>query len=360
IEDVLTDEEISLVLATYSMLATYSIGSRARLSAVEVAWCSLTGLADSPQTGRVFRRCLKRLQDTMLRVDDLDSQDKIVEFHNPSIRDFMHAYIGGHPEVLRSVITKAVCFDQIRYLWEVATSRKGHDILAGLKRERRLLGEVAETLIDAGLFAGKSKQRLAERLSCIVGITELVRSPRLIEYCEGLLADEKSWTEYLSPSEMVQLVRTLRDVTAGRLRAYRTRMAIVAGPKIVADILFWEDALIADELLGNLEEMVPAGCVEDLERRKWEIASGILDEWADGKPPDSVDEDELEQILDWMEESGEYHDGVEFAYEYLRREDVEMTVRPTPRRSGAGDESAEISRMLSGLRRMPGTDGQLA
>jgi len=291
----------------------------------------------------------------MLRAHDEGNGDKIVEFHNASIQDFLHAYVGKYPEVLRSVIARAVYFDQVRYLWEVATSRSGHDMLTGLKCESRLLGEVTETLIDARLFMGENKQHLAARLSCIVGITELVRSPRLIEYCEGLLADEKTWTEYLSSSEMVQLVRTLRDTTAGRLRSYRTRMAIVAGPKIVADILSWEDALIAEELLENLEETAPADCAEDLGRRKWEVASDVLDEWTDGKPPDYVDEYELEQILDWMEEGGECHSGFDSAYEYLQREGPDTTTKPVPRRSSA-DESVEISSMLSSLRRMPGTD----
>jgi Restriction endonuclease len=75
-----------------------------------------------------FRDGLNELEDTFVRIErPTDSPDFLVEFHNPSVRDFLETYLSDQPAYAEHVLKAGQFFSQLQWLW-------GKPTIAGLEQ----------------------------------------------------------------------------------------------------------------------------------------------------------------------------------------------------------------------------------
>jgi len=63
-----------------------------------------------------FKEALRELEDTFIKINMVKGYN-IIEFHNPSIRDFLKSYLDSNSEVVYSLCDSSIYFDQITNMW---------------------------------------------------------------------------------------------------------------------------------------------------------------------------------------------------------------------------------------------------
>ena len=66
-----------------------------------------------------FNKSLKELSDSFIKVDKFVDNIDAIEFYNPSVSDFIHSYLLNNTEIIKSVIEKCVCLDQIITIYQI-------------------------------------------------------------------------------------------------------------------------------------------------------------------------------------------------------------------------------------------------
>lgn len=70
-----------------------------------------------------FKRALKELDGNFVAIAK-SGENLIVQFQNPSVRDFLQNYLASSVDELRSILSSVACFDQLYWLWEHQDSRR--------------------------------------------------------------------------------------------------------------------------------------------------------------------------------------------------------------------------------------------
>jgi len=66
-----------------------------------------------------FNKSLKELSDSFIKIDKFGNNIDAIEYHNPSVSDFIHSYLRNNTEITKSVIEKCVCLDQIITIYQI-------------------------------------------------------------------------------------------------------------------------------------------------------------------------------------------------------------------------------------------------
>jgi len=106
--------------AQHLLLILASMPDEVRLEDLERAFNSFyqfrrTKLGFST-TSRDFEHALKELDGNFIKTE-LIGKDRIVGFHNPSVRDFLEAYLAGSANDVPDLVESATFFDQLTNLW---------------------------------------------------------------------------------------------------------------------------------------------------------------------------------------------------------------------------------------------------
>ncbi len=64
-----------------------------------------------------FHNALEEIEGTFIEIDILAAGVRTIRFHNPSIRDFLEAYLPEHIVVINLLVRSAQFFSQLRWLW---------------------------------------------------------------------------------------------------------------------------------------------------------------------------------------------------------------------------------------------------
>lgn len=104
-------------LSVQILIALFSLPSRILLGDLADAVSVYLAATNTPFSDREFRRSLKILENTMIRISPLRDGNIVVEYHNPSIRDYMRDYVFGSPPVLSILLGAIYYFQQIEQLW---------------------------------------------------------------------------------------------------------------------------------------------------------------------------------------------------------------------------------------------------
>lgn len=102
------------------LLALVSLPPVVFLDDLEQAFVSLytfqSGSFSHSASSRDFKHALKELEGTFIQIDK-QSQDYLVRFQNPSIRDFLANYLSENLSDLKAIFLSAVYYEQAQTLW---------------------------------------------------------------------------------------------------------------------------------------------------------------------------------------------------------------------------------------------------
>jgi hypothetical protein len=66
-----------------------------------------------------FDKALKELIGSFIKIEKDDKNIDAVEYHNSSISDFIHSYFLNNIDIVKSIINKCVCLDQIITIYQI-------------------------------------------------------------------------------------------------------------------------------------------------------------------------------------------------------------------------------------------------
>jgi len=145
-----------------------------------------------------FRKALKELEGNFVKTSK-SGNDIIVQFHNPSIRDYLESHLSHDLAIVRAICSSAVFFEQITRLWGTPSSLfhvPATRPLLGLCRDELWIG--IESTVDArscnlvksSSFGTTKKVRHSDsfehRLWYILNIAEGLHIPRATEIIDVL------------------------------------------------------------------------------------------------------------------------------------------------------------------------------
>lgn len=99
------------------LLALLSMGGLALFNQCEDAFVALT-----KKDAKSFERALKELDGTFIKTTRQQDKTTLIDFHNPSIQDFLVAYLERGPSQLESLAASAVFFGQIETLVKLSST----------------------------------------------------------------------------------------------------------------------------------------------------------------------------------------------------------------------------------------------
>jgi len=66
-----------------------------------------------------FEESLKELINSFIKIEKDDNNVFAVEYHNPSVSDFINTYFKNHIEIIKSLINNCICLDQIINMYQI-------------------------------------------------------------------------------------------------------------------------------------------------------------------------------------------------------------------------------------------------
>lgn len=99
------------------LITLASFSGSVSLSTLEDAFCSYSEYGAIKYSARDFRKALKETEGNFTKIVKY-TEDAHVDFHNPSIRDFLELYLADNIADLKAICLSAKHFDQFSGLWK--------------------------------------------------------------------------------------------------------------------------------------------------------------------------------------------------------------------------------------------------
>lgn len=296
IEDQMDDDQVGLLI---SLLL---LRDGAPASALERAWRTYRGRTAGPESSRLFRRILKRLEGTGVRdVSRPGQPTPLIAFHNPSIADYLLEYAGQHPEIVDRLLGTVASLEQARSVWQLLQTASRNTVQNGMLRHKEALCATLERLL------------LTRREQSDFNDIDVVMI--CIEYadffgCEGLA--EAIYRVLLSPDfeyedveeGLPDLVRELSESKHLILRSKARDIADLYVEYVESSLWGWQLLREAEKTLEELngKSQTVSAAMQYVEESLCEVAADELDIWEGALEPPSgfTAWDELEDIVAWL------------------------------------------------------------
>ena len=176
-----------------------------------------------------FHSALEEIEGTFIEIDLFAAGIRMIRFHNPSIRDFLEAYLSEHEVVVRFLIRSAQFFSQLRWLWgkydiRFQRSKKPKQIKPRyrvhlLKHPDDLIDSSVRTLYLESPFlhittnSGRRSFRLASRLLLIIEINHILNDARLSQLLTDAIPLLKSYAKQgkEASSDLIKLAKSFKS-----------------------------------------------------------------------------------------------------------------------------------------------------
>ena len=248
-------------------------------------------------------RALKELDGSFVKTQ-LSEGLMMVEFHNPSIRDFLEAHLRTHDADVRDLLTASLFAQQVKRIWEVLTRSKGSvvgtDLIEGLASRYWALRETSSihmTLVHyraGGTQWRVESETLLKRLAVLWDIVDTGVDLSLLECA----CDEVLDTVVLEEGDREDLVAILRRHVAAGEAAHGT-----------ANALFKEGLRAAFTFEGHLEVREWAALADFAEEFPDLVTAGDRDALEDAFGAAAEDEEQfireepdVDAQLGWFDE----------------------------------------------------------
>lgn len=193
-----------------------------------------------------FRNALNELEDTFLRIEKTNAEDAvIIQFHNPSVRDFLENYLAGSETDTVELAEFAKFFEQLEFLCAPASNERVRRII---RRHTHGTESLAQVLISC--FDSRASRLHHSRREGFDGWTE-TRQPWSIEGRLWLVIKIISSTESSTLSTFVS--SKLRLVHANVIEREVDRQELIELIEALDDINYsllntdeWRESFLSD------------------------------------------------------------------------------------------------------------------
>jgi hypothetical protein len=320
---------------------------------------------------RDLRKSLAVLDGTMLRSFEkmetlFDREGNIhVEFHNPSVRDYLEGYFSSNLDELESLFGLVRHFEQLEALWIGLPVRGGGPLLSRYRELASQLEEAATIATQAAPMPyDEGASGPARRAFFLLEMAELLdsRTMRTLAFSEI----EKHLAGTVPPhrDDLSFLLQVLSDDATPESQRALAEVVEFELDHLFDDLHNWIDIEHASELLEFLESAYPGPEVQDAQGRLESIrhayAEDALEDWGEDGPESIYPESEIREIIAFYSSSKTSPGGYEKALTRLNEADWENPPDPEPswfedypepaRRAEwkAADEVATMMQTLSG------------
>lgn len=351
----------------------FSFGDAAPVERILKAWLVFSG---KDSTEKQALRSLSILEGTFIKTSRPTSS-VIVEFHNPSVRDFMRELVSEDPDTVRRLIETATYFEQLHSLW---TSSKAPTASAWptMKEAMRDLwreSDLSRTLSSAAEAFGARAAELLEFENHGFSQHRLEMPPRLITCIKFLEEHDhddltQAVTHSLESSELfdfcqdgdsvVRLTRLLHDThwTGGYMPDLKEYVRQGAINWITQDTSGWRNLTYAESLLEELGELGSSE-LGDLRSQMDDVARDYLERFDYPDSDRRIDRSDLQEIVEYasavdVANPDYYYPGLDAARYELSRINAEtdgghpVIPRPEGLASTPANDS-EIQEMMDSL-----------
>lgn len=245
-----------------------------------------------------FRRALRELDGSLVATSK--SKDRVVvEFQNPSIRDFLENYLGSSLEELKLLVKAAVCFEQLNWLWEHKDRKNNNtfrsriveslsvDYLRGLRLSFVMPSFHLTNFAgpNSGTYKGRSEVSFEARARLIASVVAKISNPTSAAIWTGTL---KYLTERVECKTVTRddLVLLLKIIDKKKLATPEQAQSILAKSKELLTDIDWLDEY---RPLVQFMEAFPQSFSREEKRASAEgfpaiARKNILDELVDDDP----------------------------------------------------------------------------
>ncbi|HEV3443242.1 MAG TPA: hypothetical protein VG099_01310 [Gemmataceae bacterium] len=176
------------------------------LDELRIAWANLRGLPSNNalpiESKKAFLAAMKQLDGSFVRTTRMHSETA-VEFHNPSIKDYVRKRIVSDPDVRNELLRKALFFEQVSCLVRLSATGQVRPDPSQLIPNDAMLQEAIERTLDAKAatyqfiqYRADRERRLArmdadvgKRLTAVANWAKSYRSKALLQFSCRIAAD---------------------------------------------------------------------------------------------------------------------------------------------------------------------------
>ena len=314
---------------------------------------------------REFRKSLKVLDGTMVRTAS-DSGNLVVEYHNPSISDYMRGYIFGSDSVLLRLLNSIEAFPQLQHIW-LYFGRWG------TAKSKLELPEVSDAIVKAAIRTFQANNpdtpravrpsQIFGRSSTILEIAETLNSGEIRElicewFCSMDLYDAGPGID-----DLVSLIKGMLSSKSASMKdlAYEALDGVIE--YITEDTSDWDNAKLARGALEDLANSVHPGVAEGIRTVITSIDERLDDHARFGieraaETSELSYSDELDEMIAHAKQyqnAEEYFPGLPVAEDLLvaRQNDaprIDRLLQPEERQEVQPENARIISQMLGTLR----------
>jgi hypothetical protein len=287
--------------------------------AVEAAWAADGHHIDD----RSFRNAMKVLENTMIRSVARRDGSIVVQYHNPSIRDYMREYIFGSEQTLRAILRSTKYFAQPEQLMVYATNWPPAKALINRGEIR---SEFAQALLRTirgpdVRFPGRggtSPEEVFRRNMVALKIASRLDSKKLEEQVEGWLSSVDLYDIWPNIDDVVDLAKEMLRSRSQSVRHLAYKMMRDFVRYLTEDASTWPDARAAHRALDEFYDLctnslilfevfvlspdvhrtILEGRDRMLERLQEEARDAIRFVASEGDVPDHL-ADDIEDMLEW-------------------------------------------------------------
>ena len=309
-----------------------------------------------------LRRSLKVLEGTMIKSTQRNGVT-LLDYHNPSIADYMRTYIWNEQSILVARIASVSSFAEIEEIWVFRRWLRAEEVLCSAEVQDALREAVRRTYLRGE--AGKSEadnvpdDEIYRRSSIALAIAEKLEWPDIASMVREWIRSIELYDVAPSGDDVVALIKQISDSKFPEIGSLLDGLLDEAIEYITEDISDWDNAQYARGLLGELGDLVHQGVIDHVEQKLQEIAEHTIarvaeEDWS----PSSTELEEIVEYAGAYDNSEEYFPGLGFA-SYIVERSKEGRRSPTlgaPKVGTDGDAQkfeAQIGKMLSTLGNEP-------
>jgi hypothetical protein len=214
-----------------------------------------------PASSRDFEHALKQLDGNFIKTNRA-GEDQIVEFHNPSVNDFIESYLAGSPRDVADLIASATFFDQFIHLLRGRSGTRFSGIDKNSSEffkalERNFSAPSCAVVLGKDVLGQVSHVRHADhsfesRARFAVEFADSISSPdgrSVVDHLLDLLQD-RTRNGQGNKRELVQL---LKKIGTRKLSQHNKELLLTARKYLVHSLDDFDDF----ECLGNFMEAFP-------------------------------------------------------------------------------------------------------
>lgn len=346
IEYQLDADSVSLIEVLFSLGESPTEGLR-------TAWLAYgANSADN----RIFRDKLQLLEGTLIRVV-VRSGKSLIDFYNPSVRDYMISRASNDPEQIARVVERAVYFEQLQTLWTIAKSSRGGEFMSALVASNHLQEGILRT-INSAYPRDPQSSVAVRRANFLIELAEKTGSSNFLDIAENKILDSLDIRSDLTDGdEVAHLIKNLATSKFEVARQWAVELIESAIDFIVEYNSDLESKDYASSVLATLDKIeIPAiqraveSARSSIEESIFDEISNAFDEWKEGRREVTDMEQVVEYASNYIDPAETFSSYASAAYEVSRMKELDEYRKASSNSPKSFDHSSSVQEILGSLK----------